>query len=68
MKRRLERLSCHVGFLKSGLGSVVVRLIPAHDVFELGSGKIKRFDCYPEGSIILAQLGVLNNLGAALSH
>jgi len=28
----------------------------------------KRFDCYPEGSIIFAQLGVLNNLDAALSH
>jgi ketosteroid isomerase-like protein len=41
---------------------------PCCDVFELEDGKIKRFDCYPEGSIIFAQLGVLNNLGAALSH
>ena len=40
---------------------------PCCDVFELEDGKIKRFDCYPEGSIILAQLGVLNNLSAALS-
>jgi hypothetical protein len=38
------------------------------DVFELEDGKIKRFDCYPEGSIILTQLGVLKNLDAALSH
>jgi hypothetical protein len=30
-------------------------------VFELEDGKIKRFDCYPEGSVIFAQLGVLNN-------
>ena len=30
------------------------------------SGKIKRFDCYPEGTVILTQLGVLDNLGAAL--
>src|SRR6266851_4046170 len=37
-------------------------------VFQLEDGKIKRFDCYPEGSIIFAQLGVLNNLDAALSH
>jgi ketosteroid isomerase-like protein len=36
---------------------------PCCDVFEL-----ERFDCYPEGSIIFAQLGVLNNLDAALSH
>jgi SnoaL-like domain len=41
---------------------------PCCDVFELEDGKIKRFDCYPEGSIIFAQLGVLNNLDAALSH
>ena len=41
---------------------------PCCDVFELVDGKIKRFDCYPEGSIIFAQLGVLNNLDAALAH
>ena len=41
---------------------------PCCDVFELVDDKIKRFDCYPEGSIILAQLGVLNSLDAALSH
>jgi hypothetical protein len=38
------------------------------DVVELVDGKIKRFDCYPEGSIILTQLGVLGDLGAALEH
>jgi hypothetical protein len=27
-----------------------------YDVFELVDGKIKRFDCYPEGSVILTQL------------
>ena len=41
---------------------------PCFDVFELEDGKIKRFDCYPEGSIIFAQLGVLTNLEAALTH
>lgn len=34
---------------------------PCCDVFELVDGKIRRFDCYPEGSIIFAQLGVLTN-------
>ena len=29
---------------------------PCCDVFELIDDKIKRFDCYPEGSIILTQL------------
>jgi ketosteroid isomerase-like protein len=41
---------------------------PCCDVFELQDGKIKRFDCYPEGSIIFAQLGVLTNLEGALAH
>ena len=41
---------------------------PCCDVFELVDGKIKRFDCYPEGSIILTQLGVIGNLSAALEH
>jgi len=41
---------------------------PCCDVFELSDGKIKRFDCYPEGSIILKQLGVLGDLQAVLQH
>jgi ketosteroid isomerase-like protein len=41
---------------------------PCCDVFELAGEKIKRFDCYPEGSVILTQLGVIDNLAAALGH
>lgn len=41
---------------------------PCCDVFELTGGKIKRFDCYPSGSVILTQLGVLRNLDAALQY
>jgi predicted ester cyclase len=41
---------------------------PCCDVFRLKNGKIQRFDCYPSGSIILAQLGVLPNLEAVLTH
>jgi hypothetical protein len=37
-------------------------------MFKLEDGKIKRFGCYPEGSVIFAQLGVLNNLDAASGH
>lgn len=41
---------------------------PCADVFELDDhGKIIRFDCYPEGSVIFAQLGVLTDLAAALA-
>jgi hypothetical protein len=38
------------------------------DVFELKDGKIQKFDCFPEGSVILTQLGVISNLEAALTH
>jgi len=41
---------------------------PCCDVFELADGKIKRFDCYPEGSVILTQLGVIGHLAAALER
>ncbi len=30
---------------------------PCADVFELVDGKIKRFDCYPSGTVALTQLG-----------
>ena len=41
---------------------------PCLDVWELANGKIKKFDCYPSGSVILTQLGVIENLEAALAH
>ncbi|HEY4023688.1 MAG TPA: nuclear transport factor 2 family protein [Pseudonocardiaceae bacterium] len=31
---------------------------PCCDVFELREGKIKRFDCYPSGTVIAKQLGL----------
>lgn len=39
---------------------------PCCDVFELVDGRIKRFYCYPSGTVILAQLGVLGALDAAV--
>jgi hypothetical protein len=41
---------------------------PCCDVFQLVDGKVKRFDCYPSGTIIMSQLGVLTNLEAVLTH
>jgi steroid delta-isomerase-like uncharacterized protein len=41
---------------------------PCCDVFEVRDGKIKRFDCYPSGTVVLTQLGVFENLDAALQH
>ena len=40
---------------------------PCCDVFEIENGKIKRFDCYPSGTIIFGQLGVLGNIEAAVT-
>jgi len=37
---------------------------PCCDVFELVGDKIKRFDCYPSGTVVLTQLGVFSNLEA----
>ena len=39
---------------------------PCCDVFRLKNGRIQVFDCYPSGTVILSQLGVLGNLEAAL--
>ena len=32
---------------------------PCCDVFRLENGKIQSFNCYPSGTVVLAQLGVL---------
>jgi ketosteroid isomerase-like protein len=39
---------------------------PCCDVFRLKDGRIQMFDCYPSGTVILGQLGVLADLGAVL--
>jgi ketosteroid isomerase-like protein len=41
---------------------------PCCDVFYMRDGKIQRFNCYAAGTIMFAQLGVLANLGAALTQ
>jgi hypothetical protein len=40
---------------------------PCCDVFRLVKGKIQSFNCYPSGTVIFAQLGVLANISAATS-
>src|SRR6266545_6120043 len=39
---------------------------PCCDVFQLTNGKIKSFNCYPSGTVVLTQLGVLDKLKAVL--
>ena len=41
---------------------------PCCDVFRLANGRIQLFDCYPSGTVILGQLGVLGNLDAVLQQ
>ena len=41
---------------------------PCCDVFRLVNGKIQSFDCYPSGTVMFAQLGVLSNIQAAVAH
>ncbi len=39
---------------------------PCCDVFRLKNGKIQSFDCYPSGTVVLTQLGILHKLEAVL--
>src|SRR5476651_614401 len=39
---------------------------PCCDVFQLTNGKIKSFNCYPSGTVVLSQLGILQKLEAVL--
>src|SRR6185503_14795607 len=41
---------------------------PCCDVFRLVNGKIQSFNCYPSGTVIFAQLGVLSNIQAAIAR
>jgi ketosteroid isomerase-like protein len=41
---------------------------PCCDVFHIENGKVTSFHCYVAVPILLGQLGVLMNLGAALRH
>jgi ketosteroid isomerase-like protein len=41
---------------------------PCCDVFRLKDGRIQLFDCYPSGTVILGQLGVLGSLDSVLEQ
>jgi len=41
---------------------------PCCDVFRLVNRKIQSFNCYPSGTVIFSQLGVLSNLQAAITQ
>jgi ketosteroid isomerase-like protein len=41
---------------------------PCCDVFQLKNGKIQSFNCYPSGTVLLTQLGVLENLEKAFGQ
>ena len=60
----------HEGPLKLPVGTIPatgkVMKTPCCDVFHIENGKVRSFHCYTAGTIMLGQLGVLGNLGAAL--
>jgi len=62
----------HLGPLSLPLGTIPPTgkkmNAPCCDVFEISGDKVKRFDCYPSGSVVLTQLGVIRNLDAVLKH
>jgi ketosteroid isomerase-like protein len=39
---------------------------PCCDVFRLNNAKIQSFNCYPSGTVVLTQLGILQKLEAVL--
>jgi steroid delta-isomerase-like uncharacterized protein len=39
---------------------------PCCDVFQIENGKVKNFNCYPSGTVLLGELGVLEDLKAVL--
>jgi steroid delta-isomerase-like uncharacterized protein len=39
---------------------------PCGDFFHIENGKVKIFHCYPSGTVLLEQLGVLENLSAVV--
>lgn len=69
---RLALQGTHTGPLETPFGTLPPTgkkmNAPCADIFELENGKIKKFDCFPEGSVILTQLGVIANLEAALAR
>jgi hypothetical protein len=67
---RLALQGTHTGPLETPFGTIPPTGnkmdAPCADIFDLENEGIGRFDCYPEGSVILTQLGVIRNLNAAL--
>jgi hypothetical protein len=47
--------------------ALLTRARTSCDVLELTGGKIMRFDCYPSGTVVLTQLGVLGDVSGASS-
>jgi len=62
----------HKGDLVMPAGTIPATGVEIHapccDVFHIENGKITSFHCYVAVPIMLAQLGVLMNLGAAFRH
>jgi ketosteroid isomerase-like protein len=62
----------HKGPLLTPMGTIAAtgkRMdAPCCDVFRIVNGKIQSFNCYPSGTVIFAQLGVLTNIEASVAR
>jgi steroid delta-isomerase-like uncharacterized protein len=68
----LKLQGTHLGDFHTGEGVVPATgrtfNVPCCDVFRLRDGKVEAFHCYNQLSVWLKQLGVLDNLGAAVKR
>lgn len=62
----------HTGPLTTAMGVIAPTgrtiKVPCCDVFRVRDGKIESFNCYPSGTVLFGQLGVLTNLEAAVTR
>ncbi|MFF5408608.1 nuclear transport factor 2 family protein [Streptomyces misionensis] len=62
----------HQGPLNTPMGTIAPTgktiKVPCCDVFRVRDGKIESFNCYPSGTVLFGQLGVLTNLEAVLDQ
>jgi len=66
----LAQQGTHKGPLELPIGIIQPRgkrmNAPCCDVFQLTNAKIKSLNCYPSGTVVLTQLGILEQLKAVL--
>ena len=60
-RARLRGAFEFIGLVRAGLA------VESRPTARIMNGKIQSFNCYPSGTVIFAQLGVLSNIEAAIA-